>query len=101
LGKGRLERQGFAVWLALVLCLALLPSKGLADSRVYRCDKAGTASFSDQPCTAGAKSCQVTISNPAASSVYDFQVSVAHYPVFGRDYNSLKRSIRERGPIGE
>ena len=92
--------QGSKMRIALALCLALPPQTGVADSRVYRCERGGKVAFSDQPCGDNATSSQRTIRDPAPSSVYDFQVSVTHYPVDGHDYKSLMRSLRERGPGG-
>ena len=98
--RGNLLGSGSKMRIALAICLALPPSIGVADSHVYRCETNGKIAFSDQPCGAGAKSSQQTISDTAASSAYDFQVEVSHYPVEGHDYKSLLRSLRERGPGG-
>lgn len=86
---------------ALLACLWLAAVNAHAQSQLYRCERDGRISYSDVPCEAGAKASQTTYaSSTAATGTLDFQVGVKTYEVVGRDYESLRLSLRARGPSG-
>jgi len=85
---------------AFTVCLLLLAVASAAQAQVYRCERDGKTAFSDRPCETGAKASQKVYATSLASGVLDLQVALNRYAVQGRDYDSLSRSLRAKGPRG-
>lgn len=85
---------------AIITCLLLIAVAHNAKAQVYRCEREGKISFSDQRCETGAKQTQRVYATSDANGVLDMQIAVIHYDVQGYDYDSVTRSLRANGPNG-
>jgi predicted secreted Zn-dependent protease len=84
--------------LAIVLCAAV-PQLALA--QVFQCTENGRKIFTDVPCAQGLPSTPMTLKNtPSQSGGLDTKIIWNRYPVTGRDYASLVRSLSANGPKG-
>lgn len=82
---------------ALVCAVALNP----ALAQVFQCSDNGRKIFTDVPCAQGLPSTLMTLKNmPSKSGGLDTKIIWNRYPVTGRDYASLVRSLSANGPKG-
>ena len=84
---------------ASILTVFVLDVTSSAHAQVYRCERGGNIEFSDQPCVVGAKESKKDYAT-SASGVLDLQLTVPHYDVLGKDYESVVRSMNNNGLRG-
>jgi predicted secreted Zn-dependent protease len=96
-GASRLPWRSLAG--ALAFTFAAVP--GAAMAQVFQCNDNGRKIFTDVPCPQGLPSTPMTLKNmPSKSAGLDTKIIWNRYPVTGRDYASLVRSLSANGPKG-
>lgn len=85
---------------ALTCLLGAAPLPGLA--QVYKCERNGTLSYSDQPCTdKTAKSQALDLRAGAGSALRESaSLEIRHYDVHGQSLDEVMRQINSKGPQG-
>jgi predicted secreted Zn-dependent protease len=84
--------------LALVVC-TLQPQ--LAQAQIHKCIVDGRTVYTDSPCATGAPSSTVTPkSMSSTSTALDTKIIWNRYPVSGKDYAGLVKSLAANGPKG-